>query len=148
MKRRNLNIGWMLLALFFLVGCGSTKPMGKYSGSTDVPVVIYGDKFVAIQHPLALSDFLNRVPGVQVTSNQVFIRGQYPPLFVIDNVQVGHSYVDAERLVSVFDIQSVEVIRDLSKMVLYGSQGVHGVVIIRTWMPEIEEEEPSEEYLL
>ena len=140
---RNLNIWWVLVGLFFLAGCSSSRPSGEYNGSSDVPIVLYGDKFVAVRNPLSLSDFLQRVPGVQVSANKVIIRGQYPPLFVIDDVQVGHSYDDAKRLVSVFDIQSVEVIRDLAKTVLYGSQGVNGVIIIRTWMPVIPVKENS-----
>ncbi len=126
--------------LLFQVGCSTTRRAEDKSTHTDVPVVIYGDRLVAVNHPLSLADFLIRVPGVHVTRTKVTIRGQHSPLFVIDDVQIGHNYTSAEQAVSVFDIQSVEVLRSLTETAIYGTEGVNGVIIIRTKRPDFRDE--------
>ena len=141
MEGRRLNSMWILLGVFLLTSCNSTRPLGEYNDGIGDPVVIYGDRFAVVRNPLRLADFLNRVPGVQVLSNKVVIRGQSPPLFVIDGVQVGHDYIDVARTINVFDIESVEVIRDLSQTIQYGARAANGVIIIRTWMPDMSEDE-------
>ncbi len=138
-----MNSGWILALLVLLMGCSAAKPVQDDGSSLEFPVVIYDDKFEIVKYPLSLADFLIQVPGVQVSGNKVIIRGQHPPLFVIDDVLIGHDYASAERAVSVFDIQSVEVLKEVTRIVRYGSQGVNGVIIIRTLGSDFRENKDS-----
>ena len=76
-----------------------------------------------------------RLPGVFVDENafgtRVTIRGG-APLFVVDNVPVGNTYDSAANIVNVYDIASVEVIKDASELAIYGMRGRNGVIVIRT----------------
>jgi len=92
---------------------------------------------------LSLADYLKRVPGVQVQQRGtagtiVTVRGnntlseQREPLFVINGVNVGFGYENAEPLVAVTDIESVQVLKAGQETAAYGMQGSNGVIIIKT----------------
>lgn len=94
---------------------------------------------------LSLADYLKRVPGVQVSQNgasgggiAVLVRGnntlggQREPLFIINGVNVGFGYENAEPLVAVSDIASVQVLKAGQETANYGMQGSNGVIIIKT----------------
>lgn len=129
---RNLVKIWSSLILILLLSaCRSTKdvsPDGGQSNDKDHTVTVVHD-------PNSLADFLSRVPGVFVDDRggrtQVTIRGGQP-LFVVDGVRIGHSYASAQSAVNVYDIQSVEVLKSPSETLMYGRDGAHGVIIIKT----------------
>lgn len=82
------------------------------------------------------------------------LRGDSQPLYIVDGVQMNRgindnrdpfslygeaSYVSGigEMLgISAYDIESIEVLKDLSATAIYGSRGANGVVIIRTRLPK------------
>lgn len=118
-----------------------------------------GIRKAVIQSP---AEFLRgEVSGVRVSAtdggsnsiNNVFIRGlntirgNSQPLWIIDDVVVGHSvglsapdYIGSSYLPSVnnmgwlnpYEIESVEVLKDLSATSEYGLLGANGVIIIKT----------------
>ncbi|MCB9277250.1 MAG: TonB-dependent receptor plug domain-containing protein [Lewinellaceae bacterium] len=92
------------------------------------------DKVSSREVPQALNlrDYLARVPGVMVDGYNVSIRGGGPPLFVIDGVQAGRSLAQAESLVSVHDIDYVEVLKSPTDLAMYGRLGGNGVIRIFT----------------
>ncbi|TAL60179.1 MAG: SusC/RagA family TonB-linked outer membrane protein, partial [Bacteroidetes bacterium] len=81
-----------------------------------------------------------RISGVQVIQNngkpganmQIrirganSIRGDNSPLWIIDG------FPGDESLISVSDIESVEVLKDASSTAIYGSRGANGVIIVTT----------------
>jgi TonB-dependent SusC/RagA subfamily outer membrane receptor len=92
---------------------------------------------------LSLADYLKRVPGVQVSQHggsgtMVLVRGnnsltgQREPLFIINGVNVGFGYENAEPLVAVPDIASVQVLKAGQETASYGMQGSNGVIVIKT----------------
>ncbi len=50
------------------------------------------------------------------------------PLVVVD----GHPVPDGLSMVSAFDVESVEVLKDAASAAIYGSRGANGVIIITT----------------
>lgn len=112
-----------------LSACNTTQNTISDNGQEESPYE--GKRVRVIQNPLTLEDFLVRAPGVVVRGNQVSIRGAGPPLFIIDNVPIGNSYLSAVQAVNPLDIESVEVISGPESNI-YGRRGVNGVIIIRT----------------
>jgi len=54
------------------------------------------------------------------------------PLYVIDGVAIGNSYVAANRVINPNDIKSIQILSSLSEVATYGERGNHGVIKIRT----------------
>lgn len=90
---------------------------------------------IQISQPLELSDFLVRVPGVYVDGRggftDVTIRGGRP-LYVVDGVRLGNNYEEANGLVNVNDIASVEVLKTATETIPYGREAAYGAIIIMT----------------
>lgn len=88
-----------------------------------------------------LADFLRRVPGVNITgtgnNQRVVIRGVssfnsgIEPLFVIDGLIAGTSYMEVNNRINVRDIDYVRVLKG-SDAAIYGVRGGNGVVVIAT----------------
>ncbi|MBK8504913.1 MAG: Plug domain-containing protein [Saprospiraceae bacterium] len=91
------------------------------------------DQQYTVDHPMVLSDFLRKAPGVNLdwTTGVPTLRGGYP-LYVIDGMRVGHDYYEVTRMVNVFDIASVEVIKSSTEALMYGRDVAHGVIHIHT----------------
>ncbi len=91
---------------------------------------------------LELSDYLRKVPGVQVTGSKnnptvkvrtsTSVTSGTEPLYVIDNTPVGNSYQSAAQQVDVNDIKTIRVLKDVSSASMYGMRGANGVIIIIT----------------
>ncbi len=92
-------------------------------------------RVIEISEPITLADYLRRVPGVFLDDSRgypvVTIRGGLP-LFVVDGVRIGNSYMEVAQLVNVQDIASVEVLKSPGETIPYGRQAGNGVIIIRT----------------
>ncbi len=79
-----------------------------------------------------------RVPGVRrspdgqgiVLRGTRSIRGSNEPLYVIDGVPSSTS-----PMLSLQDVEEIEVLKSPTDVARYGSQGMHGVVLIRTREP-------------
>ncbi|MBR9999387.1 MAG: TonB-dependent receptor plug domain-containing protein [Cyclobacteriaceae bacterium] len=132
----------LLLVSGFFISCTSTQPAidqnkNQHTGRTEAISDVETDN-----PSLQLSDYLRRIPGVQVTGtkdNPVIrvrvsssVQSDVDPLFVIDNTRVGNSYQTAASMVDVNDIKKVTVLKDVSSTSMYGMQGANGVIVIRT----------------
>lgn len=90
----------------------------------------------------SLADVLRKNSSIQVTGNgnnaKVQVRGagsfnlNTSPLFVIDGVPMGNSYSQANSAVNPSQIVNVKVLRSQSETTLYGENGNHGVILIKT----------------
>jgi TonB-dependent SusC/RagA subfamily outer membrane receptor len=75
-----------------------------------------------------------RIPGVQVTGNNVLIRGpstfvgSNEPLYLIDNIPVD---VSAVQSMNPMDVERIEVLKGPSAAI-YGARGANGVIAIFT----------------
>ena len=88
-----------------------------------------------------LVDYLRRTPGLQIIGSspdyKIRVRGDVSvnanaePLFVIDNVRVGN-YSQAASMVDPNNIKYVNVLKSVADTQAYGTQGVGGVILIRT----------------
>lgn len=54
------------------------------------------------------------------------------PLFIVDGVPMGNSYARANSAVNPNMIESVRVLKSQSETTIYGEDGNHGVIIIKT----------------
>lgn len=54
------------------------------------------------------------------------------PLFVIDGVPMGNSYARANSAINPNMIESVRVLKSQSEVTVYGEDGNHGVILIKT----------------
>jgi TonB-dependent SusC/RagA subfamily outer membrane receptor len=88
-----------------------------------------------ISNSNSLADILIRLPGVMVDeaglNTRVSVRGG-SPLYVIDGMRVGRSYQSAAMAVSVNDIASVEVLKNMTETARYGRDAAYGVILINT----------------
>ncbi len=85
----------------------------------------------------SLGDYLKRVPGLQYVNQVYQVRGlqsmsESEPLYVVNGVLIGNSYLTASSSVDVNDIESVNVLKDVGSTNKYGMRGSHGVIEIRT----------------
>lgn len=125
-----------------LVACSSKV---NRSTSPESVAVSSPNTFSPDNPAMSLADYLKRVPGVQVSQNggpggttTVLVRGnntlggQREPLFIVNGVNVGFGYENAEPLVAVTDISTVQVLKSGQETAAYGMQGNNGVIIIKT----------------
>ncbi len=124
------SIPWMLSVGFFIAGCATSADSVAMKEKKNRSPRTY-----EIDHPQRLSDFLVRVPGVILDYRtgvpQILIRGGYP-LYIVDGVRLGHSYMSAASLVNVQDIASVEVLKSPGEALIYGRDASYGAIVIRT----------------
>jgi TonB-dependent SusC/RagA subfamily outer membrane receptor len=86
---------------------------------------------------------MGRVPGLWITQTEqgqlavrirgsTSINGSTEPLYVIDGVAIQAGTNGVLNGISVFDIASIEVLKDVASTALYGSRGANGVIVIKT----------------
>lgn len=139
------------------VGCANMKPAGTnplldYPDGKETVNVAYGSvksdeltesvsTFDTPQQNIPLSEYLKRVPGVNVTGNgdnaQVLVRGinslsMNEPLFVLNGSPLGLGYKTVSNIVDVNDIRNVSVLKDGASTSMYGTRGSGGVILITT----------------
>ena len=83
-----------------------------------------------------------RVAGVVVTptSDGIAVRirggtsahGNNEPLYVVDGVQVAAGPNGSLAGISVYDIESIQVLKDAASMTMYGSRGANGIIVVKT----------------
>lgn len=89
-----------------------------------------------------LAGALRSVGGLQVSGTGdnviVTLRGMSTlqlntqPLYVVNNVPVGNAYANANSIVNPSEITSIRVLRGSSATTIYGEDGNHGVILIKT----------------
>jgi len=104
--------------------------------------VLSGDDIRKVTSSNFLEAFYGKVPGAQFYKNdygstRIFLRGITsfggvgPPLYVLDGIPIDRSG-DIVDMISIFDIESVVVLRGANAAMLYGNQGANGAVLITT----------------
>lgn len=132
-KRWTSLIGIFLLA--YAMGCATSGETTRSSASSS--------NSVKVTNPTAtLADYLRQISGVTVqgsgSSAMVFVRGASSansfnqPLFIVDGSRAGRSLSQVEGMVSVNDIDNIQVLKGTEASSRYGLQGSNGVIIIRT----------------
>ena len=89
-----------------------------------------------------LAAALRSIGGLQVSGTGdniiVTLRGistiqlNTQPLYVVNNVPVGNSYAHANSIINAPDITSIRVLRGASATTIWGEDGNHGVIVIKT----------------
>lgn len=140
MKRLNafLQITGFVLVLS-LMGCASS---GETRSSSSSEQEYDRSTTVKVDNPtISLADYLRRIPGVQVNGNgasaRITVRGtnsfmsSTDPLFYVDDTRVGRNFASVSSMVSMSDVDNVEVIKG-TETSFYGVEGGNGVIIIHT----------------
>ncbi|MGH7613250.1 MAG: TonB-dependent receptor plug domain-containing protein [Gemmatimonadales bacterium] len=87
-----------------------------------------------------------RIAGVNVTRTanggiavrirgQTSILGTNEPLYVVDGIPIQPGPDGSLSGLSVYDIESIEVLKDAISTAMYGSRGANGVIVIKTKRP-------------
>ncbi|MEX0649343.1 MAG: TonB-dependent receptor plug domain-containing protein [Balneolaceae bacterium] len=130
-----------LFSLVLLAGCASTEPAAneQRTGSSTEMSQEHPDDAISDDKDFYqnLGDYLQRIPGVNLTGGVVTIRGissfnsGIEPLFVIDGQIVGSSYTQANNMINPREIDYVRVLKG-PDAAIYGVRGGNGVVLITT----------------
>lgn len=124
-----------LLLGLFLTSCSTSGRLPNVDDNAKTEDKFKDDTVIAISEPQSLADFLVHAPGVYVDQGfggtVATIRGRIP-LYVVDGIPIGNSYMEANNVVSVHDIDYVEVLKDPTETALYGRRGSNGVIVINT----------------
>lgn len=125
-----------IVVVLFSIGCAS-------SGDTRGSVTVKKGVGSQVENPtVSLADYLRREAGVTVQGSgsnaRVLVRGvrsvhgNNQPLFVIDGSRVGRSLSQVATMISVNDIDKIEVLKGNEASSRYGMEGSAGVILIRT----------------
>lgn len=87
-----------------------------------------------------------RVPGVLVTRTAdggiairirggTSIYGRQEPLYVINDIPIEPGPDGSLTGINLYDIASIEVLKDPASTTLYGVRGANGVILIKTKLP-------------
>ena len=90
-----------------------------------------------LENAFSLSQYLQgRIAGVNIVNGQaVMMRsmglgGARPMAIVLDGMNMGSDF-NLDDIV-IFDIESVEILKNIGNIAIYGSQGANGVIVITT----------------
>jgi|SRR5690554_6627872 TonB-dependent SusC/RagA subfamily outer membrane receptor len=160
MNQRHFTFMSLVIALLLVTGCGSSKESAEpaevdearrvnigYSSQAEDEITGSVEKVAADdlekRHYNSVQDLLKgRVSGVIVRETpggiSVRIRGvssfndQNEPLYVVDGVPFQPGPGGALSGINVWDIESIEVLKDAGTTAIYGARGGNGVIIITT----------------
>lgn len=135
MKKIYFNISCLAVAFMMVVAGCATSGGASESNSEGTSETIVNDPSTP------LSMYLQKIPGVQVIGSgnniSIKIRGassfmtSSEPLYVIDGIPVGNSYLQADRMVNLHYVSSIRVLKG-SDASIYGVRGGNGVIMIET----------------
>ena len=95
-----------------------------------------------------VKNLLYRFPGLFVSGNSVRVRSaQGPPLLVIDDMPMESSsdqeFIDNLYMLTTSDIAKIDLLKNVNNLVMYGSRGANGVIVVYTKRGEINTSRPS-----
>lgn len=145
---KNLFLSFFLIAS--LVGCSNTKDLANASSDEQEEEVeremrpanvVYGDDSRDRPVTNVLEMLRGKVSGVEVYQSRgglkVKIRGaasfntNTEPLYVIDGMPI----ITADGIIpglNPYDVEKIEVLKDIGATALYGARGMNGVIVITT----------------
>ncbi|MEO0731359.1 MAG: TonB-dependent receptor plug domain-containing protein [Bacteroidota bacterium] len=95
---------------------------------------------VSIDRGTDLTEFIRRLPGVQVRGDgpnaSIIVRGintinaSSDPLLVVDGQILGNDYSALYGALDVTQIDQVSVLKDAADLAMYGVQGANGVIVV------------------
>ncbi|MFI1743525.1 TonB-dependent receptor plug domain-containing protein [Thalassobellus sediminis] len=92
------------------------------------------EKLIEQENNLDIFAYLQTIPGLSIVNNQIRIRGNRSlsvddsPLIILN----GSQYNAPLNNINPRDIKSIDVLKDASATVVYGSRGANGVILIKT----------------
>ena len=92
--------------------------------------VITGEELRQSANPDLESALMGRVPGMMRTDGELTLRGRNSinmsskPLFIVDGAEV-----EDLSMVSIYDVETVTILKDGS---MYGMRGANGVILVKT----------------
>ena len=95
-----------------------------------------------LQDNRSLADVLRKYSSLDIRGSgdnvRIYVRGQSTitletqPLFIVNNTRMGRDYASVNNSINPNEIISVRVLRSLTETAIYGEEGNHGVIIIKT----------------
>ncbi len=137
---KKLSTVLLIIGMMVFTGCTVGDEASRYGGAGSSGE--YGDEVHVNEPNVHLDEYLDRLSGVQVRGNgrsaDVNIRGatsfelDTTPLFIIDNVRMGNDFGQIYDIVDMTKVNNIRVIRSSRATTLYGSDGAHGAIVIKT----------------
>lgn len=102
----------------------------EYAGEyTDMADQLLGREELSRFSASTIFQLLMRLPGVYITGENVSIRGQGAPLFLVDGIPMEADFIGG---ILPDDVDNVGVIKDGARLSFFGNRGNNGVIIINT----------------
>jgi hypothetical protein len=109
----------------------------------------FDSKYIEQNHILEVGELIRRTPGAEIVAGRVILRNAFslseksnvPALIIIDDVIVDQEYDDnpnsfsglsISELVDINDIERVDIVKSVAGLVILGSRGYGGAVVITT----------------
>lgn len=135
------------LLVGFLAGCAHGRGSQASTPSTSTgPANTLTAEDIARTPNQPIEQLLGRFAGVTVMQNaaggiSIRIRGatsvigSNEPLYVVNGIVIQAGPGGALVGLSAYDIESIEVLKDATSLVMYGARAANGVIVIRTKQP-------------
>ncbi|MEL7159609.1 MAG: TonB-dependent receptor plug domain-containing protein [Bacteroidota bacterium] len=129
-----------LLLLAFCASCFAACATTNTSTAASDRQVTRNTAKVSIDQGTDLTEFIRRLPGVQVMGGggdaSIIVRGvstingSSDPLLVVDGQIFGTDYSALYGALDVTQIDQVQVLKDAADLAMYGVQGANGVIVV------------------
>lgn len=124
--------------IFLIAGCASPEQARDGSQRSSSGNVIHMEDVEDLGYSSIEELLIARVPSVRrapggegiIIRGTRTVSGSNEPLYVIDGVPSSSS-----PLIHLYDVDEIEVLSSPNELARYGSQGMHGVILIRTKGP-------------
>ena len=132
------------LACFLLVSCSHRQAASDSQTDARPPGTVLTADDIRRSPGQSLEQLLlARVPGLTIEraadgSSKLILRGKNTlvgdtePLFVVNGIPLGAAVGGNLSAINIYDIETVQVLRDAAATSEYGVRGSNGVIVIRT----------------
>lgn len=115
---------------------GTEQPEHNATGAV---VTVTAEDRGGQHHNLIAELFKGQIPGVQVIGSSLRIRGVaqnmtggQEPLLILDGMPAPGGVLETLRGINPDDVESIQVLKDVSSTSIYGTRGAGGVIIVTT----------------
>lgn len=134
----------VVILQFCLTDCISSKKAVSSSSVLSSQTISSGrsanSSYASANYPTELSDYLKSFSCLEVKGNDVFgevrikgmgqITANKGPLFVIDDLRMGHELSRVAQVIDITQIAKVRVLRHPAELSIYGQAAQNGVILI------------------
>jgi hypothetical protein len=135
------TIAIVVLLQFCFFSCISTKRTVTSSNQISSSDSSIKTSHASANYPTELTDYLKSFTCLEVKGNDVFgevrikgmgqITARKGPLFVVNDIRMGHDLSQIASFLDVDEIAQIKVLRHPAEIGIYGSAANNGVILIK-----------------